>query len=151
LLSGRVEKFFYTVSTRILSSEVCELKSVQCPLCRLDLKKEKIYYDDESFLVLRTKNLKGHKERIMIVYKQHEHTIPYKAFERALDLLSDIGKKVFSYTPKFVIMDTTFATINDHWHLVGTDLDPKSKDFDQILSTRWIKVVDNTVEKESEA
>lgn len=132
-------------------TEVCELKTVQCPLCRLDLKKEKIYYDDESFLVLRTKNLKGHKERIMIVYKQHEHTIPYKAFERALDLLSDIGKKVFSYTPKFVIMDTTFATINDHWHLVGTDLNPKGKDFDQILSTRWIKVVDNTVEKESEA
>jgi hypothetical protein len=139
------------VNTRIVFSEVCELKTVQCPLCRLDLKKEKIYYDDKSFLVLRTKNLKGHRERIMIVYKQHEHTIPYKAFERALDLLSDIGKKVFSYAPKFVIMDTTFATINDHWHLVGTDLDPKSKDFDQILATRWIKVVDNTVEKESEA
>ena len=139
------------MSTRLLLSEVCELKSVQCPLCGLDLKKEKIYYDDKSFLVLRTKNLKGHKERIMIVYKQHEHTVPYKVLERALDLLSDIGKKVFSYTPKFVIMDTTFATINDHWHLVGTDLDPKSKDFDQILATRWIKVVDNTVEKESEA
>lgn len=132
-------------------TEVCELKTVQCPLCRLDLKKEKIYYEDKSFLVLRTKNLKGHKERIMIVYKQHEHTIPYKALERALDLLSDIGKKVFSYTPKFVIMDTTFATINDHWHLVGTDLNPKGKDFDQILATKWIKVVDNTVEKESEA
>jgi hypothetical protein len=127
------------------------LKTVQCPLCGLDLKKEKIYYDDKSFLVLRTKNLKGHKERIMIVYKRHEHTVPYKAFERALDLLSEIGKKVFSYTPKFVIMDATFATINDHWHLVGTDLDPKSKDFDQILATKWIKVVDNTVEKESEA
>ena len=139
------------MSTRIVSSEACELKVVQCPLCGLNLEKEKIYYDDRSFLVLRTKNLKGHKERIMIVYKQHEHTIPYKAFERALDLLSDIGKKVFSYTPKFVIMDTTFATINDHWHLVGTDLDPKSQDFDQILATRWIKVVDNTVEKESEA
>jgi hypothetical protein len=139
------------VSSRIVFGEACELNTVQCPLCRLDLKKEKIYYDDKSFLVLRTKNLKGHKERIMIVYKQHEHTIPYKAFERALDLLSDIGKKVFSYTPKFVIMDTTFATINDHWHLVGTDLDPKGKDFDQILSTRWIKVVDNAVEKETEA
>jgi len=79
----------------------------------------------------------------MIVYKQHEHTIPYKAYERALDILSKIGKKVFSYTPKFVIMDTTFATINDHWHLVTTDLDRKSEDFDQILATKWIKVVDN--------
>ena len=125
------------------------LSTTQCPLCKLDLKKEKIFYDDRSFLVLRTKGLKGHKERIMIVYKPHEHTISHKALERALDLLSDMGRKVFSYTPKFVIMDTTFATINDHWHLVGTDLNPKSKDFDQILSTRWIKVVDNTTAEES--
>lgn len=86
----------------------------------------------------------------MIVFRQHEHTISYKAFERALDLLSKIGRKVFGYAPKFVIMDTTFATINDHWHLVATDLDPKSEDFDQILATRWVKVVDNTVEDESE-
>jgi len=42
-----------------------------------------------------------------------------------------------------VIMDTTFATINDHWHLVATDLDSTSQDFDMILATRWIKVVDN--------
>jgi hypothetical protein len=26
---------------------------------------------------------------------------------------------------------------------VASDLDPKSEDFDQILATRWIKVVDN--------
>jgi hypothetical protein len=126
------------------------LATISCPLCSLNLKKEKIYYDDRSFLVLRTKDLKGHRERIMVVYKQHEHTLPYKALERALDLLSEIGEKVFSYTPKFVIMDTTFATINDHWHLVATDLDPKSKDFDQILATRWIKFVDNTLGEETE-
>jgi len=119
------------------------LKGSNCPLCVLDLKKEKIYYEDESFIVLRTKNLKGHRERIMIICKRHEHTITYKAYECALNILSKIGRKVFRYTPKFVIMDTTFATINDHWHLVVTDLDPKSEDFDQILAIKWIKVVDN--------
>lgn len=86
----------------------------------------------------------------MIVSKKHQHTISYKAFERALDILSKIGRKVFSYTPKFVIMDSTFATINDHWHLVVTDLDPRSEDFDQILATRWIRVADNTIEEEIE-
>jgi hypothetical protein len=126
------------------------LKALNCPFCELDLKREKIYYEDRSFIVLRTKDLKGHRERIMIVYKKHEHTIPYKAFERALDILSEIGRKVFSYTPKFVIMDSTFATINDHWHLVVTDLDPGSKDFDQILATRWIRVADNTIEEDVE-
>lgn len=129
--------------------KMVKLKALNCPLCELDLKKEKIYYEGRFFIVLRTENLKGHRERIMIVYKKHEHTISYKAYERALDILSKIGRKVFSYTPKFVIMDSTFATINDHWHLVVTDLDPKSEDFDQILATRWIEVVDNTIEEET--
>ena len=126
------------------------MSASNCPLCELDLKKEKIYCEDRSFIVLRTKNLKGHKERIMVVYRRHEHTIPHRALEHALDLVSEMGRKVFSYTPKFVIMDTTFATINDHWHLVVTDLDPKSEDFDQILATKWVKVVDNVVGNESE-
>lgn len=126
------------------------MKALHCPFCELDLTSEKIYYEDRSFIVLKTKDLKGHRERIMIVYKKHQHTIPYKAFERALDILYEIGKKVFSYTPKFVIMDLTFATINDHWHLVVTDLDPRSEDFDQILATRWIRVADNIMEEEVE-
>jgi len=123
---------------------------LSCPLCNLDLEKEKKYYEDRSFIILRTKTWKGHRERIMIVFRRHEHTVPQKAYEHALDMLTKIGRQVFSYTPKFVIMDTTFATINDHWHLVATDLDPKSEDFNQILSTRWIKVIDNTVIDESE-
>jgi len=126
------------------------VKALNCPLCELDLQKEKIYYKDDSFIVLKTKTPKGHRERIMIVSKQHEHTLPYRAYERALDILSTIGRKTFSYTPKFVIMDTTFATINDHWHLVATDLNPRSEDFDQILATRWIKVVDNTLVNEGD-
>ena len=124
------------------------VRSLKCPLCELNLKDEKVYFEDDSFIVLKTKKLKGHKERVMIVYKRHEHTLPYRAVERALDILAKMGRKLFRYTPKFVIMDSTFATINDHWHLVATDLDPKSEDFDQILSTRWIKVIDNTVEHE---
>jgi hypothetical protein len=123
-------------------------KGLNCPLCELNLKEEKVYFEDDAFIVLETKKLKGHRERIMIVYKRHEHELPYRVVERALDLLTKIGRKLFSYTPKFVIMDSTFASISDHWHLVATDLDCKSEDFDQILATRWIKVIDNTVENE---
>lgn len=125
------------------------MKALNCPLCELDLNREKVYFEDGSFVVLRTKDMKGHRERIMIVYKQHRHTISRAIYERALDILSKVGR-IFSYTPKFVIMDTTFATINDHWHLVATDVDPKSHDFDQILATRWIKVVDNVSPTEGE-
>jgi len=122
-----------------------EAKGLKCPLCSLDLKKEKIYYSDQNIVVLRTKDLKGHVERIMIVSVEHRHNIQYEEpafFEWALDVLTQIGKKVFKYTPKFVIMDSTFATMNEHWHLVATDLAPQSEDFEQILRTKWIKVID---------
>ena len=127
------------------------MKSLNCPLCKLNLQKEKLFFEDDLFLVLRTKKLKGHKERIMIMYKRHEAELPSTVAERALDTLTKIGRELFSYTPKFVIMDSTFASIGDHWHLVATDLDPKSEDFDQILATRWIRIVDNTVENEAES
>ena len=126
------------------------MSDLSCPLCNLNLEEEKKYYEDRSFIVLRTKTEKGHRERIMIVLKRHEHTVPQRVYEHALDILTKIGKEVLSYTPKFVIMDTTFATINDHWHLVATDLNPKSEDFNQILATRWIKVIDNAVIGENE-
>ena len=113
-----------------------------CPLCNLKLEDEVIHGEYGPFLVLRTKDLKGHKERIMIVYKEHVHRINWKEYDAAIEFLIEVGKRVFNYTPKFVIMDSTFATITEHWHLVCTDLDPKSDDFDQIIKTKWLKVVD---------
>lgn len=114
-----------------------------CPLCNLDLSKEKVFYEDSNFVVLRTEDLKGHKERVMIIYKPHEHNPSYKVKEMALDILDTIGRTIFEYAPKWVIMDNTFATIREHWHLVCSDLDSDSNDFDQMLLTRWIKIVDN--------
>jgi len=107
---------------------------------KLDM--EKIFYQDGRFLVLRTDKLKGHAERIMIVSKEHRHSIPRYQSEFALDKLIEIGRRVFHYTPKFIIMDTTFATTKKHWHLVASDLNPASEDFNQILRTKWIADVD---------
>lgn len=114
----------------------------KCPLCSLNLEEEVILGEYGPFLVLRTKDLKGHRERIMIVIKRHVHNIPFSLYEEAIDFLYEVGKRVFSYTPKFVIMDNTFATIREHWHLVATDLDPNSEDFQQILKTKWVWVAD---------
>lgn len=116
---------------------------MNCPLCNINLSEEKIFYEDSLFLVVRTKNLKGHRERIMIILKEHNPRVNYKVMEAALDILAEIGKKVFSYTPKWVIMDSTFATIKQHWHLVASDLNPKSDDFEQMLITKWVKIIDN--------
>jgi len=118
------------------------IRMSECSLCSLRLEEEVIYGEYGPFLVLQTKDLKGHRERIMIVIKEHVHNIPFNLYEGALDFLVEIGKRVFNYTPKFVIMDSTFATNKQHWHLVATDLDPNSEDFQQILNTKWVKVLE---------
>jgi len=84
---------------------------IECPLCKLNLKEEKIWYEDDYFVIMRTKTLKGHKERIMIVAKPHIHYLKPFEVEAAIDILEQIGRKIFSYAPKFVIMDSIFATI----------------------------------------
>lgn len=116
---------------------------MSCNLCSMDLSKEKVFYRDNGFVVISTKDLKGHRDRMMIVSTTHVHDVTHQEYEKALDILDEIGRKVFEYAPKFVVMDSTFATIKEHWHLVATDLDPKSSDFDQILLTKWILMVDN--------
>ena len=119
-----------------------------CPLCNLDPKKEVVFYEDDFVLIVRTKKLKKHRERIMVVWKEHFVSLPDTQYMYAMMKLIDIGKKLFSYTPKFVVMEGTFQSIKHHWHLVATDLDPKSEDFDQILKTPWLEVIGTELEGE---
>jgi len=119
---------------------------MECPLCNLKLKEEVVFYEDEFIVILRTRDLKGHQERIMVVWKAHYSHIPDAQYAYALMKLIDTGKRVFKYTPKFVIMEGTFQTIKQHWHLVATDLDPNSNDFEQILRTPWLEVVGTELE-----
>ena len=94
-----------------------------CPLCHIKDKKEKIYYETENFIVCRTKNMRGHKERIMVVYKSHIKELDNGLRGEAIKDLQSIGKDIFhQYTPVFVIMEGKYGSINDHWHLVATDL-----------------------------
>lgn len=116
---------------------------MDCPLCLLNLSKETVFYEDGYFIVLRTKNLKGHKERIMIISKEHIHTLHSQIhYDAAFEIITKVGRKLFKGCGKFIVMDSIFATINEHWHLVCTDLDPLSDDFEQILATKWLGVYD---------
>jgi hypothetical protein len=122
------------------------MKDKLCPLCNIKRNEEVIFYENDDIIILETKKKKGHKERIMVVWKDHVVDLPDESWHYAMFKLIEIGKKVFSYTPKFVIMEGTFATIKHHWHLVATDLDPNSEDFKQILATPWIDVIGTDME-----
>jgi hypothetical protein len=51
---------------------------------------------------------------------------------------------LFLATPtyKFVVLDSTYGRNQDHWHLVASDLDSTADDFERMLATPWIQVVD---------
>lgn len=121
------------------------MKDNECPLCNFSNSGEKIFYEDDKIIIVRTKKLKSHQERIMVVSKDHVANVSDSLWNYALYKLIETGKKVFDYTPKFVIMEATFANIKTHWHLVATDLNPESDDFLQILKTPWIDVISTEI------
>ena len=123
-----------------------DMKDNECPLCNFSNSGEKIYYQDDKIVIVETKNRKGHQCRIMVVSKDHVSNVSDSLWNYALYKLIETGKKVFDYSPKFVIMEATFANIKTHWHLVATDLDPNADDFSQILKTPWIDVIGTDLE-----
>lgn len=114
------------------------MTSDSCVLCNA-VKEETGVYEDEVLKILRTKNLKGHRERIMVVAKSHSYTGWIETY--MLKVLEDEGRKVFDYTYKFVILATDYASVPDHPHFIATDLEPADDNM-QVLGTRWNKVVD---------
>ena len=111
-----------------------------CPLCEA-IKNEPHLAENKDFVILRTKKMKGHKERIMIVFRVHVMELLSPSYNEGEAFLTEIGKQLFSYVPFFVIMEPTFASIKDHWHLVASDLDHTAEDYKQVLETEWRKVV----------
>jgi len=109
-----------------------------CPLCEA-VQTEKGLYEDDSVKVLRTRNLKGHKQRIMVVTREHQMNGWIETY--MLKKLEDVGMKAFDYTYKFVIVATDYASVPDHPHFIASDLEP-GEDHLQLLGSRWIKVVD---------
>lgn len=97
---------------------------------------------DEYFAIIRTIDLKGHRERVMIVAKSHTKLISEKVFNHALEVLRQQIPIIFNYTYKAVVMEGKYGSIPDHWHLCITDLEEDSFDHQQILGTPWIEVID---------
>ena len=118
-----------------------------CPLCEVwHREPENVFYEDDRFVVIQTKYLKGHEQRVMVLSKEHKayHNGGDDFLERwYMDtLIDDVIKPLFDYTYKIVVMEGKYGSVKDHWHVVITDLEPTANDIHQILGTPWIKVVD---------
>jgi hypothetical protein len=120
-----------------------------CPLCTIVGRErvERVFTlnSDEAtkktrvkFFVVATKNKKGHEHRYMVVLNDHVASIDP---ETEADAVAEFFKFMRRYGVDFAIMESTYATINDHWHRVGTDLNPRADDAEQIRDTERFEVV----------
>jgi hypothetical protein len=79
--------------------------------------------------------MKGHRERLMLLHKEHLRNLDEGSIGEAYLLLQNVGSKFFSYTTKWAIFEPVYATVPQHWHRVASDLDEKADDWAQILKT----------------
>jgi len=107
----------------------------ECPLCNLHKPGEHIYYEDEKIIIVDAKNKKGHRERLIVVWKEHIPKISREEEEYAISKLKEVCKQVFSYTDKYEVYVDRFSTFMDHWHRPASDIDQNAEDYEQILMT----------------
>ena len=109
---------------------------MDCPLCRIDERKEKIRLVTRDIMVVDTITPKGHRGRIMCLYRKHTKKLAPLVRRRVMaEFRNFCIPYFFSYTDRFSIHKDTFSTIPGHWHIVASDLDRKAEDYRQILKT----------------
>jgi len=114
-----------------------------CPLCDIENKEpQNILYSDDEFIIARTKYLKGHKERVMILTREHVDGVSLNVLNNAIKILKSNVQEYFKYTYKVVVMYGKYGSIPQHWHLCVSDLEPTADDFYQVLGTPWYTVID---------
>ena len=89
------------------------------------------------YVILKTKDMKGHPHRVMVVSDRHGLYVPESS--RAIAALFQFiieGHQCHDW----VILSPTHATVKDHWHRVASDTDPKGKDSLLIERTDRIEI-----------
>ena len=113
----------------------------RCSLCKA-VSREPCIYEDRFVRVLKASKLKGHKNRVMVVTREHVKYVSPWLQDYMVDVLEKAGRRVFAKEYKFVIMSPINGTVTEHAHFVASDLDPEADDYDQVLATPWVRVVD---------
>ena len=111
-----------------------------CPLCSLP--QSEILAELGRWRLVRTKTMKGHRERLMLLYREHAKTIDEQSIGEAYLTLHKAGMKFFSHAKQWAIFEPVYATVPEHWHRVASDLDDRAEDHGQILKTPRL-VIDN--------
>ena len=95
---------------------------MKCKLCEvLEKEKKKFLYEDTYCAILPTKNMKGHHKRIMIVTKFHVKELTKEMEEKLTYIFQIFCEQYFDEEPTYALVDSTYATIPEHWHKIACD------------------------------
>ena len=111
-----------------------------CALCNIP--QQEVIVEYQRWKLVRTKTMKGHRERLMLLHKSHVRTLDEGSIGEAYLLMMKAGSKFFSYANQWAIFEPVYATVPDHWHRVASDLDKNAQDYSQILKTPRM-IIDN--------
>ena len=109
-----------------------------CPLCRAIREEEdNIVHKNSTVTYIKTKNMKGHHKRIMIVSNDH---ISYGDMDPwlekvLLDEFVEFCEDYFDEEPTFALVESTYCTIPDHWHKIACDWFGTKKEIEQLHYT----------------
>jgi len=95
---------------------------MKCKLCNaLENEKDKYLYEDEFCVILPTKNMKGHHKRVMIVSKEHDVKDGDSLTRFLIVRFIKFCEEYFDEEPTFALVEPTYASIPDHWHIIACD------------------------------
>lgn len=102
-----------------------------CPLCSIPQKESVLYQDDKLYLA-STKDLKGHKVRVMAVIKRHSSTPTIEEKLFAESKLIEHMQQVMGYQDWYIVSDK-FASIPEHFHVMACDF-PLEEESDPLFA-----------------
>jgi len=93
---------------------------MKCKLCEA-IKNEKPIFMFEDYIIVSTKNMKGHHKRIMIISKGHQKDLTPIENQHVMSVFTLFCQNYFDEEPTFALVDSTYASIPDHWHRIACD------------------------------
>jgi len=90
-----------------------------CPLCTIPDREVLIYSDGLVYLV-KTIKMKGHKVRVMCSIRRHTNDPTFPEKMAVFSVIYDYMNTVMG-VESWYLMDSTFCTIPEHYHLVACD------------------------------
>jgi len=110
-----------------------------CPLCTIPTRETSIYIDNQLYLV-KTKTMKGHSTRVMIAIREHRLKPTFEELTKAYSILINYMTRVMKGGSSWFIVDSTYATIKGHFHIIACDSKGTPEELELLNKTPKVEI-----------